>query len=161
MNQSHLSGQLIKMAVSQDCLTFFIQICRQKAIFQQNHFSLLISGPSGLDSWSKKAKNAGLGIRSSDFRANRLFFAQKWANERFAQKMSDSQIRSFLVSDLSNSLTITHFLWATRANRSWSLIFGERPKRFAHITHFWWATWAIHSHRSPKKRKWAIRSLLQ
>ena len=28
----------------------------------------------------------GLGIRSSDFRANRSFFAQKGANERFAPK---------------------------------------------------------------------------
>ena len=28
--------------------------------------------------------NAGLGIRSFDFPANRLFFGQKWANERLA-----------------------------------------------------------------------------
>ena len=39
-----------------------------------------------------------------------------------------------------------------------SLIFGERPERFAHCAHFWWATWAIHSHRSLKKREWANRS---
>ena len=39
------------------------------------------------------------------------------------KKMSDSLIRSFLVSDLSDSLT--------------SLIFGEQPERFAHIAHFW------------------------
>ena len=72
--------------------------------------------------------------------------------------MSDSLIGSFLVSNLSNSLTIAHFLWATWANCSWSLIFGERPERFAHIAHIWWVTWAIYSHRSPKKRKWAIHS---
>ena len=72
--------------------------------------------------------------------------------------MSDSLIRSFLVSDLSNSLTIAHFLWATWANRSWSLIFGERNERFAHMAHLIWAKWAIHSHRSPKKRKWAKMS---
>ena len=53
---------------------------------------------------------AGLGIRSSVFRTNRSFFDQKLANGRFTQKMSDSLIRSFLVSDLSNSLTIAHFL---------------------------------------------------
>ena len=51
------------------------------------------------------------------------------------KKMSDSLIRSFLVSALSDSLTIAHFLWATWANRSWSLIFGEWPERFAHIAH--------------------------
>ena len=51
---------------------------------------------------------------------------------------------------------IAQFLWATWANRSWLLIFVERPERFAHIAHFWWAIWAIHSHRSPKKRKWAF-----
>ena len=44
-------------------------------------------------------------------------------------KKSDSLIRSFLVSDLSDSLTIAHFLWATWANRSWSLI-------LVHIVYF-------------------------
>ena len=100
----------------------------------------------------------GLGIRSFDFRANHSFFVQKWANERFAQKMSDSLICSFLVSDLSDSLTIAHFLWVTWPNRSWLLIFGEQPEQFAHIAHLTWAKWAIHSHRSPKKRKWAKMS---
>ena len=56
---------------------------------------------------------AGLGIRSFDFQMNRSFFVQKLTNERFAKKMSDSFIRSFLVSDLSDSLTIAHFLSAT------------------------------------------------
>ena len=59
-------------------------------------------------------------------------------NERMSdslKKTSDSLICSFLVTDLSNSLTIAHFLWVTWANRSWPLIFGERPERFAHITH--------------------------
>ena len=57
----------------------------------------------------------------------------------------------FLVSDLSDSLTIAHFLWASGANRTWSLIFGELPERFALIAHFWWATWAIHSHPHQKR----------
>ena len=77
------------------------------------------------------------------------------------KKMSNSLICSFLVSNLSDSLTIAHFLWVTWANRSWSLILGEQPERFAHIAHFWWATWAIHSHHSPKNRKWAICSFFQ
>ena len=94
---------------------------------------------------------AGLGIRSIDFQANRLFFIKKWGNERFAQKMSDSLIPSFLLSNLGNSLTITHFLWATWANRSCSLIFDEWNERSAHIAHLIWVKWAIHSDRSPKK----------
>ncbi len=82
---------------------------------------------------------AGLGIRSSDIRANRSFFAQKWVNERFAQKNERFTHLPFLVSEMSDSLTIAHFLWAPWANCSWSLIFGEQPERFAHIAHFWWA----------------------
>ena len=78
---------------------------------------------------------AGLGIHSSVFWANHLCFAKKWANERFAQ--NDKQFthslifgeqpkqfahgRSFLVSDLSESLKVAHF---------------------------WWVTWTIRSHRS-------------
>ena len=64
-----------------------------------------------------------------------IFFAQKWANKRFAQKNE----------------RFTH-----------SLIFDERPEWFAHdrsfplsdlseslmVAHFWWATWVIRSHRS-------------
>ena len=53
---------------------------------------------------------------------------------------------------------ISHFLWATWASHSWSLIFVERNGRFAHIAHLIWAKWAIHSHRSPKKRKWSKMS---
>ena len=49
----------------------------------------------------------GLGIRLSVFRANRSLFAQKRANERFAQK-----------------------------NERFTLIFGERPERFAHDCSF-------------------------
>ena len=78
---------------------------------------------------------AGLGICSLVSQANRSFFPQKWANERFAQKTE----------------RFTH-----------SLIFGERPKQFAldcsfplsnlsellMVAHFWWATWAIRSHYS-------------
>ena len=45
------------------------------------------------------------------------FFAQKWANERFAQKNECSLIRKFLVSDLSDLLTIANFLSAMWANR--------------------------------------------
>ena len=64
------------------------------------------------------------------------------------KKTSDSLIRSFLVSEMSNSLMDAHFWWAKWTNCSWSLIFGEQNEQFAHMAHFWWATWAIRSHRS-------------
>ena len=86
------------------------------------------------------------------------------ANPRGSSVHQIPEVRSsvhFLVSDLSDSLTIAHFLWPSGANCTWSLIFGELPERFALIAHFWWATWAIHSHCSPKKRKWEIRSFFQ
>ena len=61
------------------------------------------------------------------------------------KKMNDSLICSFLVSNLSDLLTIAHFLWATWANCSFLvsnqsdlltlLIFGERPERFTDIAH--------------------------
>ena len=55
-------------------------------------------------------KHLGLGIPSSVFWANRSFFAKNEQIFDLLKKTSDS------------------------------LIFGERPERFAHITHFWWAT---------------------
>ena len=63
------------------------------------------------------------------------YFLQGWEFESLVlcEKMSEwairskkRAIRSFLVSDLCKSLL-----------------------------HFWWATWAIHLHRSLKKREWA------
>ena len=69
-------------------------------------------------------ENQGLEILSSVFWANCLIFAKKWANNEqmsdLLKKTSDLLICSFLVSDLSDSLT--------------SLIFGEQPEQFAHIT---------------------------
>ena len=76
------------------------------------------------------------------------FLRKNELNERFAQKnhqFAQSFIfverpeqfvlnPSFLVSNLSDSLMVAHFWWATWANRLCSL-------------NFWWATWAIGSHR--------------
>ena len=82
---------------------------------------------------------AGLGLLSLVFWANHSFFAQKWANEQFAQKNEQfahslifgEQLEqfahglSFLVNNLSKSLMVAHL----------SLIFGERPERFVQIAH--------------------------
>ena len=67
---------------------------------------------------------------------------------------------TILVKVFWANCSFTHFSWATWANCSWLLIFGEQPERFAHMAHFWWATWAMRSHRSLKKREWANCSCL-
>ena len=49
----------------------------------------------------------------------------------FSQKnLSESLIRSLIMSDLSDSLTVAHLSWATWAIRSRSLFWHERPERF-------------------------------
>ena len=64
---------------------------------------------------------------------------------------------SFIMSDLSKSLMVTHLSWATWVIRSRSLICLERPEPFAHcrsfvlsdltesltVAHLIWAKWAI------------------
>ena len=96
------------------------------SIFSGHFTNQLSASDAELD--NSKLFFAGLGICSSVFWANCSFFAKKWANELFAQKNE----------------RFAHWL-----------IFGEWPELFAYIAHFWWATWAICSHRSPKKREWA------
>ena len=49
----------------------------------------------------------------------------------FCEKMSQWAIRS-------KNEWFAHFWWATWAICSWSLIFGERPERFAYIAHQKW-----------------------
>ena len=60
------------------------------------------------------------------------FFAKKWANERFAQKTAHSLIfgerpeqfahsRSFVLSDLTELLTVAHLIWAI-----WAIWANER-----------------------------------
>ena len=56
--------------------------------------------------------------------------------------------RSFLVSNLSESLIVAHCC---------SFLVSELSELLT-VTHFWWATWAICSHHSLKKRKWANHS---
>ena len=77
-----------------------------------------------------------------NFGTKSLVFCQKsehskWVicskSEQFAQKVINSLIRSFMVSDLMDSLTIAHSFWATWAKRSRSLICPERPEPFAHF----------------------------
>ena len=75
----------------------------------------------------------------------------------FSQKfLRESLIRSFIMSNLSESLTVAHLSWVTWAICSRWLIFLERAERFAHsrsfvlsnlsesltVAHLIWAKWA-------------------
>ena len=118
-----------------DCMYNLIKI-----YYLLHFYSIICCGVTGAEVVSCRSevtlKIAGLGICSLVFWANRWFFAHKKANERFAQKkraissfFGERTERfthggSFLVSDLSDSLT--------------SLFFGERSERFAHIAHQKW-----------------------
>ena len=80
-----------------------------------------------------RARNSLIGFLSES-----LVFCEK--NERmYYYLLKKREICSFAL-----------FGWATLATRSWSLIFGERPERFAQIAYFWWATWVTRSHRSEE-----------
>ena len=62
-----------------------------------------------------------------------------WAKERMRdllKKTSALLIRSFIISDLSESLTVALFSWATRVICSQSLICPEKSERIAHSRSF-------------------------
>ena len=60
-----------------------------------------------------------------------------WGKEPFTQKKwVICSGCSFVMSNLCNSFSVTHFLWVTWANHSRLLIFGEWPERFAHLLIF-------------------------
>ena len=67
------------------------------------------------------------------------FLPKRWANERFAQKVSNLLIRSLLVRNLRDSLTMAHSFWATWANHSRFLFCPERLEQFAHYAQKEWA----------------------
>ena len=85
----------------------------------------------------------------------------KWAI--WLEKTSDLLIHSFIMSDLSESLTVTHLSWVTWVICSWSLFWHEQPEWFAHRRSFVlsWAIWAncsqllIWFERSQRMSKWA------
>ena len=54
--------------------------------------------------------------------------------------------------------SFAHFWWATWANHSLWLIFGEWSEQFDHSFPFVMSNLSEHPHRSLKKREWAIRS---
>ena len=81
-------------------------------------------------------------FKSKKIWMNRSFFVSKRA--RFAQKKRASC--SFIMSDLSKSLTVVHFSWATWANlltvalltwATWTILLT--------VTHLSWAIWAYRS----------------
>ena len=67
------------------------------------------------------------------FWANCSFIVSKKINERLLKKPSNSLICSFVLSNLSKSLTLAHMSWATWAIRSQSLICPDRPEWMPHL----------------------------
>ena len=130
-NEWMSNEQMSKFSALGNCL-FFFEWITHLLIFSQKNEQFAHKMESNFSAkTAKMAFFSGLGFHSFVFRANCSFLVKKWANERFTKKMSDSLIRSLLVSEMSDSLTIAHFLIATWANHSWSLIFGEPNERFA------------------------------
>ena len=118
-----------------------LSFCKQKLVINWvslsvNFFEIEIPRKQPTLLQKSRAGNSLIGFLSES-----VFFCKKLANKSFAQKMSESLIRSFLVSDLSKSLMVAQFWWAT-----WAIC--------SHCS-FLCATWAILSHRSPKMREWA------
>ena len=91
------------------------------------------------------------------FLAKRSFFCERkseWAI--CSEKSSNLFICSFIMSDLSESLTVTHLSWATWSICSRLLFWHEWPERFAHscsfvlrdlsesftVAHLIWPIWA-------------------
>ena len=105
---------------------------------------------------------AGLGILSSVFWVNCWFFCEKIG--KWVIRSKKLAICSF-----------AHFWWATWANISRLLIFGEWPKQICHgcsllvsnlsdsltVALLSWATWATCSHCSLKTREWVNRLFLK
>ena len=75
---------------------------------------------------------------------NRLFFVSERANELFAIKNEWFTHLLFIMSNLSESLSVTLLSWATWVNNSQPLFWNERPERFSHSRsfHLSWAIWA-------------------
>ena len=67
------------------------------------------------------------------FLSESLFFCKKM---RWAIRSKKQAIHSFLVSDLSDSLTVAHLSWATWAICSQSLICLQRSEQIAHSLSF-------------------------
>ena len=141
---------------------FFLSLLLLLVIFRAGNS--LIGFLSKLLDFCKKMSKWAIPSKNEQF-AHLLIFGE--GPERFAHG------HSFLVSNLSESLMVAHFWWATWANHSWSLIFGEQPEQFAHqkrgnerIAHFLnnkmqfahlsWGTWANHS-RSLICHEWPER----
>ena len=126
LNTTHPQTVFLSGFLPPEGLTFFLLSCHMFVLIPLTYPSF---SPSPTSLYPMKFHPAcmcpililpcfppGLGIRSSVLRANHSFFAQKWANEQFAQKNERfAHDRSFPLSNLSESLMVAHFWWATWA----------------------------------------------
>ena len=123
----------------------------------RSHCSFLVSNLSdSLTSLIKKrTKNVHKCTKKYDcsqiFWANCSFFVNKRANERFTQKNKQlahlliyheqpeliAHSCSFVLSNLSESLSVAHLIWEVWANRSQSLIWSEQSERMSEFLTLW------------------------
>ena len=78
------------------------------------------------------------------------FFGAKEQMNDLLRKSSDSLICSFILSDLSKSLTVTHLSWVPWVIRSQSVICPERSERSLTVAHLIWAIWVNERIPNPK-----------
>ena len=108
--------------------------CKQRG---SSSLQLYVISLGGGGNWIQ----AELGNWSSVFWANHSFFAKN---------KSSLLIRSYLVSKLSDLVTVAQSVWAMWANRSNGSPKLSDHEQFAQVAHQKWATWAICSCRSEE-----------
>ena len=116
--------------------------CKQRG---SSSLQLYVISLGGGGNWIQ----AELGNWSSVFWANHSFFAKN---------KSSLLIRSYLVSKLSDLVTVAQSVWAMWANRSNGSPKLSDHERFAQVAHQKWATERI-AHFFEKMSDWANRSL--
>ena len=129
--KSHVGCDQIRLDKLKSILSFLVTHLQSFVFFFTQYYKdvIIVILPSA----ESRAGNSLIWFPSES-----LVFCPKmseWAIHWFAHfwwaKWAICSHRLFLLSDLSKSLKVTHFWWTM------------------------WANWAIHSHNSPKKWKWA------
>ena len=98
----------------------------------RSHCSFLVRDLS--DSLTSLIKKEGMS-KSLIF-LNKKTYIKRTKKDCNPKLLSESLFRSFIMSDLSKSLTVAHLSWATWAIRSRSLFWYEQPEQFAYSRSF-------------------------
>ena len=94
------------------------------------------------------ASHSRVGNSLIGFLSKSLVFCKKLAIEQFAQKSNNLFIHSFLVSNLSKTLMVVHFWWATWAICSHCSFLVSDLGESLTVAHLSWGHWEICSRHS-------------